>query len=220
MARLKPTRPVFAAMYADCSRNGTIPPTEAMLMTRPDLLRDHRPCRHRPAHPEGPGQVDVHDQVPVLGRDLVGGNPIRRVDSGIVDQDVDATVFRQQLGDDAIDVLIPRDVQFHRLRVRPAGRIRRQPVGGGVAVDDVRAVGGQRVGDGTADALRGSRNQRDRAGQVHRHVPAHLPVHQPFSEPIRTPLTKYFCRNGYTSRIGRTAIITAAMRSDRDVIVA
>ena len=42
-------------------------------------------------------------------------------------------------------------------------------------------------------------------------------VHYPLMEPIITPLTKYFCRNGYTHTMGITTTIIVAMRSDSAV---
>ena len=42
-------------------------------------------------------------------------------------------------------------------------------------------------------------------------------VHYPLMEPIITPLTKYFCRNGYTHPMGITTTIIVAMRSDSAV---
>ncbi len=39
----------------------------------------------------------------------------------------------------------------------------------------------------------------------------------PFIEPIITPLTKYFCRNGYTKRMGTEATIVTAARIEAGV---
>ena len=43
---------------------------------------------------------------------------------------------------------------------------------------------------------------------------------QPFTEPVNMPLMKYFCRKGYTQRIGNTATTTLAIFMPSVVIFA
>ena len=99
MALVRLTTPALAAIKAHCSRAGTRPKTDEMLMMRPRLLLAHDP-RGRLAHFVQAGQVHGDDPVPFFAGKLVDRHPVlRRVDAGIVDEDVEMP----ELVDDARD---------------------------------------------------------------------------------------------------------------------
>src|SRR5262249_18511278 len=103
-------------------------------------------------------------------RKLFNGDAMgQRVDASVVDDDVEPPVLANDVADDFFDVVRFRDVEQHGLC---AGRPRRGCLGlpeVEIAVDHASAVGGERIGDGLADAAHRAGDQGDTAGEIDFH---------------------------------------------------
>jgi hypothetical protein len=113
----------------------------------------------RSAGEEHGGDVHVHHLPPLLERDLgEWSHRERGVEAGVVDQDVEAPLAVERLVDHATDVVLVRDVGAD-------AAFRRVEVGD----DDDRALGGEAVGDCSADPLRPAGDNRHLALELLRH---------------------------------------------------
>jgi hypothetical protein len=122
------------------------------------------------AHPRHDGatrekhaeHVHVHHLPPLLYRDLgEGAHRERRVEAGVVDEDVDPTTLVDGLLDHPLDVGLVGDVSGQADAA--VERARRYFCVLEVGDDDSRALRRQAVGDCIADSLRGAGHDRDLA---------------------------------------------------------
>jgi hypothetical protein len=127
-----------------------------------------------PRQVERPGQIDVHDAVPVLGGHLADGLVGR--DAGVVDQDVQPPVRVHDLADHPLTVLVRPDVALvdGGPGVRPAEAV------GGLLVARVTGregdpAAGEPLADRRADAADTAGDQCYLAGHVC-HVERTLPT--------------------------------------------
>ena len=127
----------------------------------PAALRAH--LRHdRAAGQEHAQDVDVHDLTPFVDRDLLEGtHRQRRVQPGVVDEDVDRAAALDGLRRHPRHVVLGGDVDGEPDAVGEVGRGRLGALE--VGDHDPRAVGRQGVGDRPADALRAAGDDRDPA---------------------------------------------------------
>jgi len=138
-------------------------------MRPPGLAGEHVARGMTRAH-EHAGQVDVHDLVPVVERDVDGGAADR--DAGVVDQDVDLAVRRDHGVEHVLHRALVGDV--HRARLGAA--VRQGDRLGGVACrrsvvvgqHDDRADARERGADGLAEPVAAAGDHRDLAVQAER----------------------------------------------------
>src|SRR5262249_18373012 len=113
---------------------------------------------------------DLHDAVPLGDGELVDRDAVRhRVDSGVVDEDVEPAEVADDFGEDGVDLRGVADVEGQRPGARGAGGGLSRAWGVDVGVEDAGAVGGEGVGDGLADAAGGAGHQRHLMGEVDFH---------------------------------------------------
>ena len=146
------------------------------------------------AHQHGPGEVNgqraiPHGQVGVDHR-RVPGLMLAIGDGRRVDQHVDGAMEADHLFDHGDNAGLVGDVDGYRPHLatllRDAGRHRSGGVGIAVGHDDHCALVGHRLGGGSSDTGRATRDHGDQVLQAApaRHVVARLPLR---SQPVRAP---------------------------------
>jgi hypothetical protein len=149
-------------------------------LNRPDvddrrlaLFANHAPAQHLRAEPRT-AKVDVDETRPLLVGQLEEGND--RLDTGVVDQDVDRSELLPDTVDHRFDVGAPRHVGLHGRR--PASR-RSDRCGDllrlvhvrDIVDRDVRSLGGEHLRNPAPDAPRRARHQCHFALQSQRTPP-------------------------------------------------
>src|SRR5262245_3107561 len=120
---------------------------------------------------EEPAQVDRHDLVPFLDRNLhERAAHDRAVDCGVVHQHVDRAESREGLGGQAQRIALARDIALHAQRLRAPGL---DLLDGGLGIDDVGhhdagALRGDTQAVFASDASRAARDDDDLVLEAHR----------------------------------------------------
>ena len=119
---------------------------------------------------EDTGEINFHDAIPLFGWELIDVHTVcYRVDAGIVDEDIDAPVNRDDVSDTGRDLDLVGDVHFHRHRTWNGFSETLGTSEIDVSTDDRCAVDGERVADGLADGTCGSGNERDLLAELNVH---------------------------------------------------
>ena len=152
----------------DCSRSGTSPAIDAMLMIRPGPLPAHH-CGDRLADQVQSRQVDAHDAVPFLPRELIDGHAVASVFTPALLTRMSMRPYSRTMRGDGLDLRFVGHVHGHR-RAPTARRPPPVPPRHGSRPCRTPApVSSQSVGNRLADPASRTGDQRHLSRQIYLH---------------------------------------------------